>query len=59
MSDNITIGGRVNNLLNRDFTSYDTSFIDNGDGTWTPNFQDHYNNKDRARSYWINLNARI
>ncbi|WP_347304384.1 TonB-dependent receptor [Croceibacterium sp. TMG7-5b_MA50] len=59
LNDNLTIGGRVNNLLDRDFTSYDTSFIDNGDGTFTPNYQDHYNNKDRARSYWISLNARI
>jgi len=59
VNSNVTISGRVNNLLNRDFTSYDTSFIDNGDGSWTPSYQDHYNNKDRARSYWVSLNARI
>lgn len=59
INDHFTVSGRVNNLLNRDFTSYDTSFIDNGDGTWTPNYQDHFNNKDRARSYWISLNARF
>ncbi len=55
----LTISGRINNLLNRDFTAYDTAFIDNGDGTYTPSYQDHYNNKDRARSYWISVNARF
>jgi outer membrane receptor for ferrienterochelin and colicins len=58
INDFLTVGGRINNLLNQDFTSYDTIFVDNGDGTWTPSYQDHFNNKDKARSYWISLNAR-
>jgi outer membrane receptor for ferrienterochelin and colicins len=58
LNDFLTIGGRVNNLLNQDFTSYDTDFT-RVDGEWQASFQDHYNNKDRARSYWININARF
>ena len=59
VNDFITISGRVNNLLDEDFTSYQTSFTDLGDGTYEPNFQDDYNNKDKARSYWVSLNARF
>ncbi|WP_427790823.1 TonB-dependent receptor domain-containing protein [Brevundimonas diminuta] len=59
VNDHITINARINNLLDQDFTSYQTSFADNGDGTWTPSFQDDYNNKDKARSYWISINARF
>jgi outer membrane receptor for ferrienterochelin and colicins len=59
LNEHVTISGRVNNLLDRDFTAYDTIFVDNGDGTWTPTYQDHYNNKDKARSYWVSVNARF
>jgi outer membrane receptor for ferrienterochelin and colicins len=59
INDSITIGGRVNNLTNKDFTSYQTNFIDNGDGSYTASFVDDYNNKDKARSYWVSLNARF
>ncbi|MFY7838168.1 MAG: TonB-dependent receptor domain-containing protein [Novosphingobium sp.] len=59
LNDSLTIGARVNNLLNEDFTSYQTNFIDNGDGTFTPSFVDDYNNKDKARAYWVSLNARF
>ena len=59
VNEHITIAGRVNNLLDTDFTSYQTSFIDNGDGTFDPVFVDDYNNKDKARSYWVSLNAQF
>ncbi|RYG31638.1 MAG: TonB-dependent receptor, partial [Burkholderiales bacterium] len=58
-NDFLTVSGQVNNLLDQDFTTYDSTFIDNGDGSWTPNFQDHYNNKDKARSFWVSVNARF
>ncbi|MBU0554843.1 MAG: TonB-dependent receptor [Alphaproteobacteria bacterium] len=58
-NDYVTVSGRVNNLLDEDFTSYDVAFADNGDGSWTPNYTDHFNNKDKARSYWISINARF
>lgn len=59
INDHLTIAGRVNNLLDEDFTSYQTNFLDNGDGTFTASFVDDYNNKDKARSYWVSLNARF
>ncbi len=57
LNEHVTISGRVNNLLNRDFTAYDVTFIDNLDGSYTPSYVDHYNNKDKARSYWISVTA--
>jgi len=59
VTDFLTISGRVNNLLNQDFTSYQTDFLDNGDGSFTPSFLDDFNNKDKARSYWLSANARF
>ena len=70
-TDWLTLNLRVNNLLNRDFTTYDTEFRDlDGDGDFTGTaiggsgrdealFFDHYNNKDKARSIWVSVNARF
>ncbi len=66
ISENITVFGRVNNLLDEDFTSYQTDFIDlNGDGIYTLAtgrgatseviFTDDYNVKDAARNFWLSL----
>ncbi len=55
----LTVNARINNLLDRDFTTYDATFTDNGDGTWTLVPQDHYNNKDKARNFWVSLNFRF
>ena len=51
----LRLNARVNNLLDRDFTSYEYSFLDNG-GSWTLSAQDDYNNKDKARNIWVSLN---
>ena len=59
LSKNVTLTGRINNLLDKDFTSYRTKFTDNGDGTYTPTYTDDYNNKDKRRSLWVSLNARF
>ncbi|MEG2047306.1 MAG: TonB-dependent receptor [Comamonas sp.] len=56
---NLTVTGRINNLLNKDFTSYRTTFAPNGAGGYTATYVDDYNNKDKARSLWISLNARF
>lgn len=50
-----TVNARINNLLDRDFLSFQTTFADNGDGTWTPAYIDDYNNKDKARNYWLSI----
>ncbi|MCD9028167.1 TonB-dependent receptor [Luteimonas sp. BDR2-5] len=54
-----TINARINNLLDRDFTTYQYAFIDNGDGSYTLSAQDDYNNKDKARNFWLSLNVRF
>ena len=58
-NEHVTLAGRINNLLDRDFTEYDTVFVANPDGSWTPSFQDHYNNKDKSRSYWVSVSVRF
>lgn len=59
ISKNFTITGRVNNLLNKDFTSYNAMFTPDGSGGYTATYNDDYNNKDKARSLWISINARF
>lgn len=59
LNDHLTISGRVNNLLDRDFRGYDVDFGNPVNGAYTPTYIDHYNNKDKARSYWVSVNARF
>ncbi|TVP89726.1 MAG: TonB-dependent receptor [Pseudomonadaceae bacterium] len=64
VSDSITINGRVNNLLNKDFTTYDVDFTECTSGNncidgWQPTYADHYNNKDKKRNVWVSVNARF
>ena len=59
LTDFLTLSGRVNNLLNKDFRAYDVDFGDPLGGVYTPTYNDHYNNKDKARSYWVSVNARF
>lgn len=70
-SKNVTFNARINNLFNRDFTSYKAEFRDlNGDGDYVDTnvggtgrnetlFFDDYNNKDKARSFWVSMNVRF
>lgn len=60
LNKTFTINGRINNLLDEDFTTY--SFVSCTTGTscvggWAP--EDDYNNKDKARNFWVSLNARF
>ncbi|MEZ5486841.1 MAG: TonB-dependent receptor [Steroidobacteraceae bacterium] len=48
---------RVNNLLDKDFTSFETNFTQNPDGSYTASYLDDYNNKDKARNYWLSVNV--
>nr|MBO2466814.1 TonB-dependent receptor [Xanthomonadaceae bacterium] len=65
ISDNLTVNARINNLLDRDFTTYATEFRDlNGDGVYEDGtdevlYLDDYNNKDKARSVWVSLNLQF
>lgn len=53
----VTLNGRINNLLDQDFTSQSVSFEDNGDGTYEPTYYDDYNNKDKSRNFWLSVNV--
>lgn len=55
---NVTFIGRINNLLDRDFTSYQTQFVDDG-GTWEPTYRDDYNTKAKSREFWLSMNIKI
>ncbi len=65
LTDNIKINGRVNNLLDKDFTTYRTEFRDlDGDGVYGSStneilYFDDYNNKDAARSFWMSVNVQF
>ncbi|WP_197407993.1 TonB-dependent receptor domain-containing protein [Lampropedia cohaerens] len=64
LNDNFTINARINNLLDKDFTTYQTEFVNCTSGSscingWQPSYLDDYNNKDKARSFWISVNARF
>lgn len=62
-SEWLTVNARINNLLDRDFTTYQSLFNDlDGDGVYADGtnevlFEDDYNNKDKARSVWVSLNV--
>ncbi|MGX5914790.1 TonB-dependent receptor domain-containing protein [Aliidiomarina sp. Khilg15.8] len=66
MSDMVRFDFRINNLLDRDFTTYTTTFTDlNGDGEFDyvtgrgavseVVFTDDYNVKDKSRNFWIGM----
>ncbi|WP_404340762.1 TonB-dependent receptor domain-containing protein [Pseudoalteromonas mariniglutinosa] len=68
VNEYVQINARINNLLDRDFTSYSTSYTDlNGDGEYEyvtgrgavseVNFTDDYNVKDKGRNFWLGVTA--
>lgn len=65
VSKNVTLNARINNLFDRDFTSYTSEFRDlNGNGVYQAGTNevlhyDDYNNKEKARSFWVSLNVRF
>ena len=56
----MSLSARINNLLDQDFTSFQTVFTQNPTtGAYTPTYLDDYNNKDKARNLWLSLNIRF
>ncbi len=54
---NVTLTARINNLLDKDFTTFDSSFVlDPVTNEYSLTATDHYNNKDKARNFWVSLN---
>lgn len=58
-SDNIAFAARINNLLDEDFTSYQTVWNQDPNGEYSPSYLDDYNNKDKSRNLWLSLNVRF
>ncbi len=57
-SDNLSLAARINNLLDKDFTSFQTLWTQNAQtGAYTPSYLDDYNNKDKSRNLWLSLNV--
>ncbi|MEN9465012.1 MAG: exogenous ferric siderophore receptor, partial [Pseudomonadota bacterium] len=59
--ENLRLSGRINNLLDQDFTGFKPVFNDaNNDGDYLDtheiSYLDDYNNKDKRRNYWLSLN---
>ena len=67
--DNLSLSMRISNLLDRDFTTYETEYLDrNNNGVYQSSgtaetneilHQDDYNNKESGRSYWLSMNYRF
>src|SRR5690554_1597570 len=60
VNDNFTINGRINNLLDEDFTSYRWVPCSPGRGCDDGfQFREDYNNEHKARSVWVSANYRF
>ena len=57
-NENVTFIGRINNLLDRDFTTYTTQFS-GSTGNWEPIYRDDYNTKAKSREFWLSMNIKI
>jgi outer membrane receptor for ferrienterochelin and colicins len=54
VTKNLELNGRINNLLDEDFTSYQTVYTTSDGGvTYEPNYIDDYNVKAKARNFWL------
>ena len=57
LSKNVMLNARINNLLDKDFTGYTHTGFTKSGNTYTANYVDDYNNKDKRRNLWVSLNA--
>jgi outer membrane receptor for ferrienterochelin and colicins len=71
-NENVTFNARINNLLDRDFTTYDVTYDECSAGTtncvlnpgsttdgYLATIYDDYNNKDKARNFWVGVNVKF
>ena len=56
ITDELTVNARINNLFDKDFTSYQTAFTPDGNGGYTVSYLDDYNVKSPSRSFWLGIN---
>lgn len=58
VNDNFTVTGRVNNLLDKDFTTYQVvPCTARCTGDWTAQYD--YNNVDARRNFWVSANLKF
>lgn len=55
VNDTLSFAARINNLLDEDFTSFQTLWNQDAAGAYTPSYLDDYNNKDKSRNLWLSL----
>jgi outer membrane receptor for ferrienterochelin and colicins len=53
-NENIVFHARINNLLDKDFTSYSTVFTPDG-SVYKPTYTDDYNLKAKSRNFWLGV----
>jgi outer membrane receptor for ferrienterochelin and colicins len=59
-SEYVSVNARINNLLDKDFTSFQTVWMqDPTSGDYAPTYLDDYNNKDKSRNLWLSLNVQF
>jgi outer membrane receptor for ferrienterochelin and colicins len=71
VNEYVTINGRINNLFDQDFTTYDIAFAEcvsgetncvvdaSGENGYVATYLDDFNNKDKARNLWVGLNIKF
>lgn len=55
----LSVNARINNLLDEDFTTYETIFVDDGSGGYDAYYLDDYNVKAKSRNLWVSVNAQF
>ena len=59
-NDSVSLNARINNLLDEDFTTFQTLWTqDANTGEWAPTYLDDYNNKDKSRNLWLGVNVQF
>nr|WP_305852538.1 TonB-dependent receptor [Pseudoxanthomonas sp. F37] len=56
-NEHVSLSGRINNLLDEDFTTFQTIWTQDASGAYAPSYLDDYNNKDKSRNLWLSLNV--
>ncbi|MFT3669201.1 MAG: TonB-dependent receptor [Pseudoxanthomonas sp.] len=56
-NEHVSLSGRINNLLDEDFTTFQTVWTQDASGAYAPSYLDDYNNKDKSRNLWLSLNV--
>lgn len=60
VNENITFNARINNLFNKDFTTYYLkNWEQDKDGIWDADLKNDYNVIHKTRNFWLSVNTRF